>query len=241
MPQLPPQKSLFYWLSIPAKNSMAYKFPKPCPMPAMADDSSRSVVFTQHSTHWKRKVSLNPAGVTILLTIEAAQDDATTNSRVKALQRLIPSWSSEIDCSSGNRRFEFSVKVSELLSKGDFADALKVQNETESDLLDAVEQQLDNLDRAAKLRQRSWQYEPPDTAKMPAVYWFAAPMSRFFAKDLREEWMGDLLETIEQDLQMGYQRWFINLLTVARTIALILSAIQIYWIDKINTFFQQIQ
>jgi hypothetical protein len=241
MSQLPPRKSWFYWLSIPAKNSTAYKSPKPCPMPAMANDSSKSGVFTPHSMHWKRKVSSNPDGVTILLTIEAAQDDVTTNSRVKALQRLIPSWSSEIDSSSGNRRFNFSCKYSELPRQGDFADALKAQNETESDLLDAVEQQLDNLDRAAKLRQRSWQYEPPDTAKMPAVHWFAAPISRFFAKDRREEWMGDLLETIEQDLQRGYQRWFINLLTVARTVLLVLSAIQIYWIDKLNTFFQQIQ
>jgi hypothetical protein len=239
--QHPRRKSWFYWLSIPAKNSMAYKSPKPCPMPAMADDSSKSVVFTQHSMHWKRKVSSNPNGVTILLTIAAAQDDATTNSRVKALQRLIPSWSSAIDCSSGNRRFNFSIKVSELPTKGDFADALKAQNETESDLLDAVEQQLDNLDRAAKLRQRSWQYEPPDTAKMPAVYWFAAPISRFFAKDRREEWMGDLLETNERDLQGGYPRWYINLLTIARTVVLVLSAIRIYWIDKLNTFFQKIQ
>jgi hypothetical protein len=239
--QLPPQKSWFYSLSIPAKNSMACKSPKPCPMPAMANDSSRSVVFTQHSMHWKRKVSLNPDGVTILLTIEAEQDDVTTNSRVKALQHLIPSWSSEIDSFSGNHRFKFSIKFSELPSKCDFADALKVQNETESDLLDAMEQQLDNLDRAAKLRQRSWQYEPPDTAKIPAVYLFAAPISRFFSKERREEWMGDLLETIEQDLQNGYYKWFINLLTVARTIQLVLSAIQIYWIDKLNTFFQQIQ
>jgi hypothetical protein len=241
MSQLPPQKSLFYLLSIPAKNSMAYKSPKPCPMPAMADDSSKSVVFTQHSMHWKRKVSSNPNGVTILLTIAVAQDDATTNSRVKALQRLIPSWSSAIDCSSGNRHFKFTVNVSELPSKGDFADALKVQNETESALLDAVEQQLDNLDRAAKLRQRSWQYEPPDTAKMPAVHWFAWPISRFFPKDRREDWMGNLLEINEKDLQMGYQRWYVNLLTVAHTVVLILSAIQIYWIDKLNTFFQKIQ
>lgn len=241
MSQHPRQKSWFYSRSIPAKNSMAYKFPRPCPMPAMADDSSKSVVFTQHSMHWKRKVSSNPNGVTILLTIAAAQDDATTNSRVKALQRLIPSWSSEIDSYSGNHRFKFSVKVSELPSIRNFADVLKVQNETESDFLDAVEQQLDNLDRAAKLRQRSWQYEPPDTAKMPAVYWFAAPISRFFAKDRREEWMGDLLETNERDLQGGYPRWYINLLTIARTVVLILSAIQIYWIDKLNTFFQKIQ
>jgi hypothetical protein len=228
MSQHPRQKSWFYSRSIPAKNSMA-------------DDSSKSVVFTQHSMHWKRKVSSNPNGVTILLTIAAAQDDATTNSRVKALQRLIPSWSSEIDSYSGNRHFKFSVKVSELPSIRNFADALKVQNETESDFLDAVEQQLDNLDRAAKLRQRSWQYEPPDTAKMPAVYWFAWPISRFFSKDRREEWIGNLLEINEKDLQMGYQRWYVNFLTVAHTVLLILSAIRIYWIDKLNTFFQKIQ
>jgi hypothetical protein len=210
-------------------------------MPAMANDSSKSGVFTLHSMHWKRKVSSNPDGVTILLTIEAAQDDVTTNSRVKALQRLMPSWSSAIDSFSGNRRSKFSIKFSELLNKGDFADALNAQNETERDLLDAVEQKLDNLDRAAKLRQRSWQYEPPDIARIPAVYLFAAPISRFFSKERREEWMGDLLETIEQDLQNGYYKWFINLLTVARTIQLVLSAIQIYWIDKLNTFFQKIQ
>jgi hypothetical protein len=241
MPQHPRPKSWFYWLSILAKNSTAYKSPRLCLMPAMADDSSKSVVFTPHSTHWKRKVFSNPDGVTIFLTIEAAQDDVTTNSRVKELQHLIPSWSSEIDCSSGNHHFKFSVKVSELPSKGDFADALKAQNETESDLLDAVEQQLDNLDRAAKLRQRSWQYEPPDIAKMPAVYLFAAPISRFFSKERREEWMGDLLETIEQDLQNGYYKWFINLLTVGRTFQLVLSSVQIYWIDKLNMFFQKIQ
>lgn len=100
--------------------------------------------------------------------------------------------------------------------------------------LEQGEADLKLLEKVSELERRSRKYKQFDPTETWATRWIACPIAYLFPAERREEWLGDLYELNWEMLHKDYPRWFVSFINIARTVILVLSAIQMKLSDIIS-------